>query len=89
MAEDGLTALALMFKARDNETLPSITTGIVIAGPPNPHIRLNDVIAPEKENLIFASGLLKDTIIPGDEVILISVIDKQLYYVMDKAVRFS
>ena len=86
--KDGLTEFAKMLKERNNKTPPSITTGIVITGPPNPHIRLDDVIAPQKERLIFASGVLKDTLIPGDEVIIIPVFDRQLYYVIDKAVRF-
>jgi len=139
MTEDGLTALASLFKDRDNKTPPSATTGIVIAPPPEPQIRLNDVVILYKENLIFAAGMLvdyvreadvegaikftdtdagtttnvsshshgietlnvdttyeakvkvtwKDTIVPGDEVILIPVIDGQLYYVLDKAVRFE
>ncbi|MGE8080515.1 DUF2577 family protein [Peribacillus loiseleuriae] len=31
---------------------------------------------------------MKDTIKPGDEVILMPVMDGQLYFVLDKAVRF-
>lgn len=30
-----------------------------------------------------------DTLLPGDEVILMPTIDKQLYYVIDRAVRFE
>ena len=136
--QDGLTEFAKLFKDRDNSAPPAITTGIVIAPPPDPQIRLNEVVVLYKDNLIFASGMLvdhvrdadingtitftdtnagittdvsnhshgietlnvdttyeakvrvtwKDTIVPGDEVILVPVIDGQLYYVVDKAVRF-
>lgn len=133
MAEDGLTELAKMLKERDPKRPPSITTGIVVSPPPNPLIKLNDVIVLDGNRLIFSSHLLAgyerrikfketdwgittevndggqgarthkhyvnlsnedtliewtDTLIKGDEVILIPVQDGQLYYVIDKAVRF-
>lgn len=127
MAEkDGLTELAMMFKSNEPKTTPSMTTGFVIASPPEPQIRLNDVIVLDKENLIFAASIVEgyerrlkftdtdcgtttvasqhnhgiatinvdtfaqwtDTIKPGDEVILMPVADGQLYFVLDKAVRF-
>lgn len=59
MAEkDGLTELAMMLKARDNSTPLSMTTGIVEAIPPEPLIRLNDVIVLDKTMLKFASNLV-------------------------------
>lgn len=133
MAEDGLTELALLFKNRDVKAPLSITTGVVISPPPNPQIRLNDVVVLDKNNLIFAAGMLSgykrnikftdtnsgttssvndggmgasshshivqelnvdtvmewtDTVVKGDEVILVPVVDGQLYYVLDKGVRF-
>lgn len=128
MAEkDGFTELATLFKERDQKSPPSVSTGLVISPPPDPRIRLNDVVILHKENLIFAASMLEgyerklkfsdtncgqttvsnahshdiekinidtlaqwtDTIGEGDEVILIPVIDNQLYYVIDKAVRFE
>lgn len=134
MAEDQLTEFALMFKERDAKTPPSTTTGIVLAPPPEPQIRLNEVVVLYKDKLIFASHMVDgyerhvklidhncgttttvndggdnasshnheieelridtvmewtDTIKVGDEVIIIPVIDNQLYYVIDKAVRFE
>lgn len=130
MAEkDGLTELAMLFKERDAKKMPSITTGIVEALPPDPVIRLSPEIAPGKTQLIFASNLIPgyerkikftdtncgtttsagdpphthdiavlnvdtlmqwtDTLVIGDEVIVIPVMDSQMYYVIDKAVKFE
>lgn len=85
MEKDGLTRLAMMLKERDPKTPPSITTGFVVSPPPDPRIRLNDIIVLENENLVFTSRTDYEA---GDEVILIPVPDGQLYYVIDKAVRF-
>lgn len=127
--QDKKTRLAKLFKERENFTAPSITTGIVISPPPEPQIRLNEVVILYKERLIFSSHLLEgygrkikitdtdcgtttvagdpshthniaelhidttmewtDTLLPGDEVILMPTMDKQLYYVSGKAVRFK
>lgn len=130
MAEkDGLTELAMLFRERDPKTVPSITTGIVEALPPQPVIRLTPEIAPDKTQLIFASNLIAgyerkikftdtdcgtttvagdpshnheiavlnvetvmqwtDTLEVGDEVIVVPVVDGQMYYVIDKAVKFE
>lgn len=128
MAEkDGLTELAMMIKKNEPKKIPSITTGIVEALPPNPVIRLSQQIAPDKAQLIFASNLISgyerkikftdencgttttnsnhshgieilnvdtlmqwtDTLEVGDEVIVIPVMDSQMYYVIDKAVKFE
>lgn len=90
MAEkDGLTELAKLFKERDAKTGPSITTGIVEALPPEPVIRLTPQIALDKTVLIFASTLLSAALEIGDEVIIIPVADGQMYYAIDKAVRFE
>lgn len=133
MNKDSITELALLFKERDQQKTPSITTGTVIESLPNPRIHLNDTIVLGKENLVFASHLLRgyerkmkfketnwgksttvsdggqgatphdhyinltnedtlieftDTLKNGDEVILIPSKDEQLYFVIDKAVRF-
>jgi len=90
VADDGLTELAKLFKERDSKTPPSISTGIVISPPPEPKIRLNDVVVLGKDQLIFAAGMLsRDTVVEGDEVIVIPVMDSQMYYVIDKAVKFE
>lgn len=128
MAEkDGLTELAIMFKERNQKSPMSITTGFIEAIPPEPLIRLDDVIVLDKTQLIFASNLVAgyerkikftdencgttttndlhnhgieilnvdtlmqwtDTLVIGDEVILMPVADGQLYHVIDKAVRFE
>lgn len=56
---DGITELAKLLKERNPKSPPSITTGIVIEPPPNPRIRLNDIIILGKENLVFSAHLLK------------------------------
>lgn len=91
MAEkDGLTELALMFKKNEPKKLPSITTGIVEALPPEPVIRLGNVITLDKTQLIFASNLISGyELVIGDEVIVVPVMDSQMYYALSKAVRFE
>ena len=89
MAEDGLTELAKLFKINKNVPSSSITTGFVIAPPPEAQIRLNEVVILDKENLVFATSLLTDLIKPGEEVILMPVADGQSYYALGKAVRFT
>lgn len=128
MAEkDGLTELAMLFRERDAKAVPSITTGIVEALPPEPVIRLTPQITLDKTQLIFASNLISgyerrikftdnncgttttnsnhnhgiaelnvdtlmqwtDTLEIGDEVIVMPVVDNQMYYVIDKAVKFE
>jgi len=130
MAEkDGLTELALMLKKNEPKKVPSITTGIVEALPPDPVIRLDKVITLDKTQLIFASNLIAgyerkikftdtncgtttsagdpshthdiavlnvdtlmqwtDTLKIGDEVIVVPVMDSQMYYVLEKAVKFE
>lgn len=96
-------------KNRNNPAVPSITTGIVLAEPPEPVIKLTDSIILQKNHLVFAEHMLKDyerkvelnesgvetdlktldNFKVGDEVILIPTFDQQLYYVIDKAVRFA
>lgn len=110
MGKDALTELALLFRERDPQRSPSITSGVVISPPPNPRIRLNEAVILERENLVFAAHMVAgyerraqftdaeisttgsmqwtDTVKAGDEVILIPVEDGQLYYVIDKGVRF-
>lgn len=60
MAEDGLTEFAKLLKERDNKPPGSMTTGIVITPPPEAQIRLNEVVVLDKDNLVFASHMLKD-----------------------------
>lgn len=55
---DGVTEFAKIFKSLEPKDTPSITTGTVIAPPPNAQIRLNDVIVLDNTNLIFAASLL-------------------------------
>lgn len=60
MKKDNLTELAKMLKDREQNTPPSVATGVVLKPPPEPRIRLNDVVVLEKENLVFAAHLLKN-----------------------------
>ena len=87
MAKDSLTEFALLLKERENQSVPTISTGIVTSLPPSPMIRLSDVILLDNEQLIFAENIVA-SLITGDEVILIPTIDGQLYYVVGKAVRY-
>jgi hypothetical protein len=57
---DGLTELAKIFKDRDNQTVPSITAGTVIAPPPEVEIRLNEFTVLKKDRLIFSAHMLKE-----------------------------
>ncbi|MCI1745131.1 MAG: DUF2577 domain-containing protein [Heyndrickxia oleronia] len=133
---DELTALASLFKERENKPPSSITTGIVISPPPNAKIRLNEVVILNNSHLVWSAHMIeeykrelelegdikfsdsdcgstsdgatvttlnvdtnfeaknvkmttKDTIKEGDEVIIMPVSDNELYYVLDKAVRFE
>lgn len=87
MAGDALTEFAKLLKERDNQQLPSATTGIVLSLPSNPKIRLNEFIVLDKDQLVFAQSIVS-TLSVGNEVILVPVADGQLYYVIDKAVRY-
>lgn len=58
MAKDGLTELARLFKERDKQDAPSITTGVVISPLPDLRIRLNDVVILDGRRLILASHLV-------------------------------
>ena len=58
MKKDNMTELAKLFRNRDPVVLPSVTTGTVVAAPPNPKIRLDDVIVLDKDNLVFSADLL-------------------------------
>lgn len=129
---DAMTEFAKMFKDRNNNTPPSITTGIVITPPPEVQIRLTNNIILDKTRLVFSAHMLKDyyreihlkfndencgttnvvaghshivetlnvdttdanytttdTIVAGDEVIIMPTVDEQLYFVFDKAVRYE
>lgn len=83
--KDGLTELALMFRDRENKNPSSITTGIIVASPPTPQIRLNELIVLDSEELVFNSDAAYEN---GEEVILMPSSDNQLYYVLGKAVRY-
>lgn len=86
MKEDGLTALAKMFKSRENHSLSSIGTGTVVSAPPEIIISFGNISDLDKDDLVFSSGLEK-SLKQGDEIIIIPTIDDQTYFVLAKAVR--
>ncbi|OXS67526.1 hypothetical protein B1B04_22300 [Lysinibacillus sp. KCTC 33748] len=92
---DAITELAVIIKngggggASTAGTSKSMTTGIVISPPPNTNIQLNETITLDNEHLIFTETIINKGLINGDEVILIPTADDELYYVIDKAVKFD
>lgn len=90
---DALTELAILIKGGQDPTptnaAKSMTTGKVISPPPNTNIQLNETITLDNEHLIFTETIISKGLINGDEVILIPTADDELYYVIDKAVRFD
>lgn len=90
---DALTELAILIRGDQDPTTAnaakSMTTGKVISPPPNTNIQLNETITLDNEHLIFTETIISKGLINGDEVILIPTADDELYYVIDKAVRFD
>ena len=90
---DALTELALLIRGGQDPTTAnntkSMTTGKVIAPPPNTNIQLNETITLDNEQLIFTETVVTKGLINGDEVILIPTADEQMYFVIDKAVKFD
>ncbi|MFD4492962.1 DUF2577 family protein [Lysinibacillus fusiformis] len=90
---DALTELAILIKGGQDPTTAnntrSMTTGKVIAPPPNTNIQLNETITLDNEQLIFTETVVTKGLINGDEVILIPTADEQMYFVIDKAVKFD
>lgn len=86
MKEDGLTALAMMFKSRDNQSLSSIGIGTVVSAPPEIIVSFGNISDLDKDDLVFSSELEK-SLKPGDEIIVIPTTDDQTYFVLAKAVR--
>lgn len=86
MKEDGLTALAKMFKSRENQSLSSIGTGTVVSAPPEIIVSFGNISDLDKDDLVFSSGLEK-SLKSGDEIIIIPSADDQTYFVLAKAVR--
>ena len=83
--EDNLTELAKMFKNRDNQTPPSITTGIITSSPPNIKLKVGLIDDLDIEVLVIAAHLLEgEGLQQGDEVIVIPTNDDQTYYVVAK-----
>lgn len=90
MSKDNMTELAKLFKARDNNVPPSITTGIILSPLPEIQIRLTEQIILDKTHLIIAEHIYKhyeDELIEGNEVILMPTNNEQTYFVLDRAVR--
>ena len=87
MAHDGITELAMLLKSRDNKPTPSPGIGVVLSIGPDPRIRLNEYIILDREQLVFSQQLANSMLV-GDEVILIPVTDGQLYFAIDKAVKY-
>ncbi len=90
---DALTELAILIRGGQDPTTAnaakSMTTGKVISPPPNTNIQLNETITLDNELLIFTETVVTRGLKNGDEVILIPTADDELYYVIDKAVRFD
>ncbi len=90
---DALTELAILIRGGQDPTTAkaakSMTTAKVITPPPNTNIQLNETITLDNEHLIFTETIISKGLINGDEVILIPTADDELYYVIDKAVRFD
>lgn len=90
---DALTELAILITGGQDSTpannTRSMTTGKVIAPPPNTNIQLNETITLDNEQLIFTETVVTKGLINGDEVILIPTADEQMYFVIDKAVKFD
>ncbi len=90
---DALTELAILIKGGQDPTTANITksmtTAKVITPPPNTNIQLNETITLDNEQLIFTETVVTKGLINGDEVILIPTADEQMYFVIDKAVKFD
>ncbi|MEB7455137.1 DUF2577 family protein [Lysinibacillus sphaericus] len=90
---DALTELAILIRGGQDPTTAnaakSMTTGKVITPPPNTNIQLNETITLDNELLIFTETVVTKGLKNGDEVILIPTADEQMYFVIDKAVKFD
>lgn len=90
---DALTELAILIRGGQDpptaNAAKSMTTGKVITPPPNTNIQLNETITLDNELLIFTETVVTKGLMNGDEVILIPTADEQMYFVIDKAVKFD
>lgn len=84
MKEDGLTALAKMFKSRENQATSSIGVGMVVNESPL-KVAFGNFSDLDKDDLVFAKGL-ETSLKQHEELIIIPSIDEQTYFVLAKAV---
>lgn len=85
MKEDSLTALAKMFRARNNQSHVSIGLGTVISESPL-IVAFGNFSNLDKEDLIFSKGL-EIGLKKEEELIIMPSSDEQTYFVLAKAVR--
>lgn len=88
---DQITELAKIIKARDNPTIVSMTTGIVISPLPNIVVKLNDIVTLDQTKLMVAEHIYLHYEYPGptwlqegNEVILMPTADEQMYILLDR-----
>lgn len=84
MKEDGLTALAKMFKSRENQATSSIGVGMVVNESPL-KVAFGNFSDLDKDDLVFAKGL-ETSLKQHEELIIIPSSDEQTYFVLAKAV---
>lgn len=84
MKEDGLTALAKMFKSRENQSPMSIGIGTVANESPL-KVAFGNFSDLDKEDLVFAKGI-ETNLKQHEELIIIPSSDEQTYFVLAKAV---
>lgn len=84
MKEDGLTALAKMFKSRENQATSSIGVGTVVNESPL-KVAFGNFSDLDKDDLVFAKGL-ETNLKQHEELIIIPSSDEQTYFVLAKAV---
>lgn len=84
MREDGLTTLAKMFKARENQSTTSIGIGTVMNESPLT-VAFGNISDLDKDDLVFAKGF-ENTLKSGEELIIMPSSDEQTYFVLAKAV---
>lgn len=84
MKEDGLTALAKMFKTRENQSISSIGIGTVMSKSPLT-VSFGNLSDLDTDDLVFAKGL-EIGLKTGEELIIMPSSDEQTYFVLAKAV---
>ncbi|MCU6709396.1 DUF2577 domain-containing protein [Paenibacillus sp. J5C_2022] len=96
MSNNPYVEFAKLFKERENPNLMTVCTGKVLSPLPDIQVQLGDSIILTSEDMVISASLIQGYIDEseivnvkmklnnGDEVILITTADKQMYYVIDK-----